>query len=100
MSHPIYRVTGFEAVAPFRLRVEFDDGVSREIDFRPILAGDLFGPLQNLDVFNQVEVDEEVHTLVWPNGADLDPQTLHDWPALLPELEKMARQWDQAAARG
>lgn len=30
-------------------------------------------------VFNQVEIDPEVHALVWPNGADFDPETLHDW---------------------
>lgn len=26
------------------------------------------------------QIDPEVHTLVWPNGADCDPAILHDWP--------------------
>ena len=26
MGHDLYRVTGFEKVAPYTLRVEFDDG--------------------------------------------------------------------------
>ncbi|MDQ2899086.1 MAG: hypothetical protein M3Y07_04705 [Acidobacteriota bacterium] len=30
-------------------------------------------------MFNQVHIDPEVNTLVWPNGADFDPATLHDW---------------------
>jgi hypothetical protein len=30
-------------------------------------------------LFNQVRIDPEVHTLVWPNGADFDPAMLHDW---------------------
>lgn len=93
-DHPIYQVTSFEIVGPYSLRVEFDDGTSREIDFRPILAGELFGPLVELAVFNQVRLDEEAHTLVWPTGADLDPATLHDWSDLLPQLRAMAKRWE------
>lgn len=80
MSHPIYRVKAFEIVAPFTLCVRFTDGVERRIDFRPVLAGELFGPLRDVAVFDQVRIDPEIHTLVWPNGADFDPATLHDWP--------------------
>ena len=80
MTHPIYRVQSFEIVAPYTLRVRFNDGTEQAISFRPILAGALYGPLQDLSLFNQVRLDPEVHTLVWPNGADFDPATLHDWP--------------------
>jgi hypothetical protein len=34
--------------------------------------------------------------LVWPNGADFDPATLHDWPDLIDELTAMARRWADA----
>ena len=44
MSHPIYRVLGFEIVAPYALRVRFDDDTGQIIDFRPTLAGEFFGP--------------------------------------------------------
>jgi hypothetical protein len=54
---------------------------NKRLIFRPILAGELFGPLRNLELFNQVQIDPEIHTLVWPNGADLDPATLHECPA-------------------
>ena len=80
MSHPIFRVNSFDIVAAHTLRVRFDDNTEQTIDFRPILAGELYGPLRDLELFNQVRVDPEVHTLVWPNGADFDPATLHDWP--------------------
>jgi hypothetical protein len=36
------------------------------------------GPLRDQALFRQVRLDSEVHTLVWPNGADFDPATLHD----------------------
>ena len=45
-----------------------------------MLAGELYGALRDPELFSQVRVDPEVKTLVWPNGADFDPATLHDWP--------------------
>jgi hypothetical protein len=41
-------------------------------------------------LFEQVKIDPEVHTLVWPNGADFDPATLHDWPEVGSAFEAMA----------
>lgn len=93
MIHALHRVTDFHIVGPYRLRVSFRDGLVREIDFTPILAGALFGPLRDESLFNRVRLDPEVHTLVWPNGADFDPATLHDWPDVLPVLAERARTW-------
>lgn len=80
MNHPIYRITSVECVAGYSLRLAFDDGLTRTINLEPILAGEIYGPLRDPAVFAQVAVDPEVHTIVWPSGADFDPATLHDWP--------------------
>ena len=93
MIHSIYRVVSFELVTPYILRVKFDDNTSQSIDFRPVLEGELYGPLRDLLLFNRVQIDPEVHTLVWPNGADFDPATLHDWLENLEELKAMAQRW-------
>jgi hypothetical protein len=93
VEHPIYHVRSFEITAPYTLRVQFDDDTWQIIDFWPILAGELYGPLQDVSLFNQVRIDPEVRTLVWPNGADFDPATLHDWPEHADALAAMARQW-------
>lgn len=102
MVHPIYRVTSFQIVAPYTLRLQFDDETEQTIDFQPILAGEFYGPLRDLKLFNQVQIDAEVHTLVWPNGADFDPATLHDWPNYVQAWVSKARQWESAtiASRG
>lgn len=96
MLHPIYRVQSYQNVGPYTLLVRFDDNTEQTINFESILAGQLYRPLRDLALFNQVRIDPEVHTLVWPNGADFDPATLHDWPQLLPELAARARQWELA----
>ena len=97
MEHPIYRVVAFEIVGPYTLQVEFDDHSRQLIDFRPILEGEMYKPLRDLAVFNQVRLDLEVQTLVWPNGADFDPATLHDWPKHVEDLKALAKRWAAAA---
>jgi hypothetical protein len=99
MTHPIYRVESFRIEGPYTLRVQFDDATEQLIDFQPIFAGELFGPLCDLDVFNQVRIAPEVHTLVWPNGADFDPATLRDWPTHAPALIARAKQWHVVATK-
>lgn len=97
MVHPIHRVTSFRILAPYTLQVGFEDGTEQRIDFQPVLGGKLFGPLRELTLFDQVRIDPEVHTLVWPNGADFDPATLHDWQAHGPALAARAREWELAS---
>ena len=93
MNHPIHRVVTFEIAGPYALRVRFEDGMERTIDFRPVLVGELFGPLHERALFEQVRLDTEAHTLVWPNGADFDPATLYDWPQHVEEFAARTRQW-------
>lgn len=35
-------------------------------------------PLREEALFRPVRVDEELATIVWPNGADFDPEGLRD----------------------
>ena len=97
MSHPIHRVEAFSVVRDYTLRVRFEDATEQVIDFLPILAGALYAPLRDLAVFNQVHIDSEAHTLVWPNGADFDPTILHDWSEREPAMRELAGRWVRAA---
>ena len=80
MSHALYDVVDFKIVGDYTLQVKFDDGSEQVINLEPILYGNIYGPLRNLATFNQVKLDPELKTLVWPNGADFDPETLRNWP--------------------
>jgi uncharacterized protein DUF2442 len=96
MAHEIHRVISFQKIGPFTLSIQFEDGTSQTIDFRPVLKGELYGPLQEPTVFDQVRIDPEIHTLVWPNGADFDPAILHNWSESKPALKALAEQWVSA----
>lgn len=98
MGHSIYRTLSFEISGPRSVRVLFDDGTEQNIDLTEILEGELFGPLKDPNFFARVELDPEAHTLVWPNGADLDPETLHDWPRYRAAMIEMAKHWASAKA--
>ena len=93
MIHEIHRVTDVEQVADFTLKLEFGDGTSQTIDFSPVLVGKIYGPLADPSFFRQVKLDDEVDTIVWPNGADFDPADLHDWPSVRDEFVRLAQSW-------
>ena len=97
MRHAIHRVEHVEIVGPYTLRLRFEDGTEQLIDFRPVLEGEMFSPLQDVEMFNAVELDATFGTIQWPNGADFDPETLHDWPKYRDELVAAARRWASTA---
>lgn len=66
-----------EARENYRAKITFADRFSAEIDLRPALQGPAFEPLLDESAFRQVTVDYE--TIVWPNGADIAPETLRYW---------------------
>ena len=94
MEHLLCRVHAFKIVAPWTISVEFDDASRQVIDFKPVLKGELYGPLRDPALFNQVSIDADARTLVWPNGADFDPATLHDWPRCASAFAEMASRWE------
>ncbi|MGI8797162.1 MAG: DUF2442 domain-containing protein [Acidimicrobiia bacterium] len=71
------RVTGVEVLDGYVVRLRFTDGLVRTIDLGPRLWGPVFEPLRDPERFREVLVDHELGTIVWPNGADMDPDVLH-----------------------
>ena len=93
MQHPIHKVTSVKVVSPYQLNIRFSDNEKKLIDFRPVLSGEMYAPLRDVTFFNQVTLDKEVHTIVWPNCADFDPTLLHNWDEYKDELTQRAREW-------
>ena len=74
----IPRVIEANHVRDYIVRVRFQDGVEGEVDLGPQLYGEVFQPLKDPEFFRRFRVDTELHTLVWPNGADFAPEFLHE----------------------
>jgi hypothetical protein len=60
----------------FRIHVTFNDGTEASVDFESWLSGPVFEPLKRVAYFRRFFVDGG--TVVWPNGADIAPETLHE----------------------
>jgi len=73
-----YQLAEARYVSRFTLFLRFSDGVEGEIDLQGELYGPMFEPLKNLETFKSFTLHPELHTLVWPNGADFSPEFLHD----------------------
>ncbi|MEX0973094.1 MAG: DUF2442 domain-containing protein [Solirubrobacterales bacterium] len=75
---PIVHVTRVEVVGDHRLRLGFEDGAEGVLDFAERDWHGVFEPLRDPSYFGRVQLDPELGTIVWPNGADIAPETLHD----------------------
>lgn len=73
------RVKDVHFLGDYRLELFFTDGAHGALDFRARIAGrgGVFKPLQAVEFFQQVSVDAEAGTLVWPNGVDFCPDVLY-----------------------
>lgn len=71
-------IGSIEFLNGFNVRIMFTDMTRREIDLEPFLRGPIFEPIRNnLELFRQAAIDPEWQCLVWPNGADIDPDALY-----------------------
>ncbi len=78
LTDPIPVVTHVEVLHDFVVGLTFDDGSVGEVDLLPHLWGPVFEPLRDdPGLFAKVRVDADEGTIVWPNGADVAPETLY-----------------------
>lgn len=71
------RIRHVEPLSGFMVRLELTDGSERLVDLGPYLRGPVFEPIrQDAQLFRSLAVDVGLGTIVWPNGADIDPDVL------------------------
>lgn len=76
MMHDVTRV---ECLEGRRLLLTFDNGERREVDIAALVPFDgVFERLDDETFFQQVRVEPDVGTIVWPSGADVCPDVLYE----------------------
>jgi hypothetical protein len=71
-------IVAAKVLGDYRVHLRFEDGAEGVIDLAPLLSfRGVFEPLRNPSYFAQVRVDPGLGTVVWPNGADMDPNVLY-----------------------
>ena len=74
----LVRLQSVEPLHDFVVSVKFTDGPRREINLEPYLRGKVFENIrQNPSAFQAMKIDERMGTIVWENGADIDPDVLY-----------------------
>ena len=71
-------VTKAEYVNNYKVRLWFNDHVTKVVDLLPSLKGAVFEPLRDLNYFKRFTV--KYNTLEWENGADFAPEYLYALP--------------------
>ena len=69
-------VTALEYLQDYKLKLQFNNGIEGIVDLEPELYGEIFEPLKNQDLFQQVLITSR--TIEWPNGADFAPEFLFE----------------------
>ena len=87
-------VTNAKYVEDYKIEVSFNNGRKGVADLASVLQGSVFESLKDKSKFSNFIVDEELETIVWPNGADLAPEYIY-FQAFKnePELQSQFKQW-------
>jgi hypothetical protein len=77
--YKVVDIDELKVLGPYRIFLRFVDGVEGELDFSNHRWRGVFAPLKDPQYFAQVELDDDLNTIAWPNGADVAPDSLYLW---------------------
>ena len=67
-----------EYVERYKIRLWFNNKVTKVVDLLPSLKGIVFEPLKNVDYFRRFTL--KYNTIEWENGSDFAPEYLLSLP--------------------
>ncbi len=73
----MHRIVAVQPLDAYRVRIRFSDGMEGEVDLGDLVGKGVFALWNDPEQFVNVFIDPESHTLAWPGGIDLCPDTLY-----------------------
>lgn len=93
-------VTSAKHIDKYRIELQFNDGRAGVADLEADLHGKAFEPLKDIALFSKLRVDDELQTVVWPNGVDLAPEFLYYKAfAHVQEFQQQFERWGYTAVQ-
>ncbi len=74
----MHYITAVEYDSGYKLCLQFESGGWRKADLKEHLDGEVFEPLKDVARFATAELNEDIDTVVWENGADMSPDFLFE----------------------
>ena len=77
MERPVFlKVVSAEYVRDYTLRLVFNDGTEKLVDFTPMMQKGVCRKLQNIDYFRNFALDP--YTVDWNNEIGFAPESLYE----------------------
>ncbi len=91
-------ITEAKYIGEYKVEVSFNNGRKGVADLSNALKGSIFESLKDKSKFSSLRVDEELETIVWPNGADMAPEYIY-FQAFKddPSLQEQFKAWGYAS---
>lgn len=77
MSNKISHITNAEIVSDYLMKITFDDGESKTVDFKKFIKDGVSSELKDINYFKQFKVENGYIT--WENGFDFCPVYLKEY---------------------
>ena len=74
----IIGIKDVEYINKFNVKLIFDNNEEKIVDLSNHINGKIFEPLNNIDYFKKVRIDNDTETICWDNGADFSPEFLYE----------------------
>jgi hypothetical protein len=73
----MYQIVKVEPKTGYRVWIQFEDGVSGEVDLSDLVGKGVFERWTDEKEFRKVYIDDETGTIAWPGEIDLAPDALY-----------------------
>ena len=74
----MHKIIAFEILQEYKIKICFNDGVEGKVDLSDLVGKGVFILWNDAKEFAKVSINPETHTLTWPGGIDICPDTLYE----------------------